>query len=40
VQRLIEFRKLPIELRDELDPYVREKFDDLWRSAQHEPDDY
>jgi hypothetical protein len=40
VQRLIETRKLPQSFREELDPYVREKFDELWRSAQHEPDDY
>jgi hypothetical protein len=40
VQRLIEVRNLPPSFREELDPYVREKFDELWRSAQHEPDDY
>jgi hypothetical protein len=26
--------------REELHPFVREKFDELWRNAQHEPDDY
>ena len=40
VQRLIETRGLPQTLRDELHPFVREKFDELWQSAQHEPDDY
>ncbi len=40
VQRLIEIRKLPRELGEELDPYVRGKFEELWVSAQHEPDDY
>jgi hypothetical protein len=40
VQRLIEARKLPREFRNELNPYVREKYDELWTFAQHEPDDY
>jgi hypothetical protein len=40
VQRLIAVRKLPREFADGLDPYVRAKFDELWASAQHEPDDY
>lgn len=40
VQRLIEARNLPQAFREDLDPYVREKFDELWQSAQHEPDDY
>ncbi|HEX6274122.1 MAG TPA: hypothetical protein VFZ53_13835 [Polyangiaceae bacterium] len=40
VHRLIETRKLPREFSDELNPYVREKYDELWRIAQHEPDDY
>jgi hypothetical protein len=40
VQRLIEVRALPSSFRDELHPFVREKYDELWQSAQHEPDDY
>jgi hypothetical protein len=40
VQRLIQARGLPRELANELDPYVRAKFDELWLTAQHEPDDY
>jgi hypothetical protein len=40
VQRLIALRKLPREFAEELDPYVRSKFDELWVTAQHEPDDY
>ena len=35
----IEARSLPSTLREELNPYVREKFDELWHSVQHEPDD-
>jgi hypothetical protein len=40
VQRLVAIRKLPRDFADELDPYVRSKFDELWVSAQHEPEDY
>jgi hypothetical protein len=40
VQRLIDLRKLPREFSEQLDPYVRSKFDELWTSAQHEADDY
>jgi hypothetical protein len=40
VQRVIETHKLPQAMREQLDPYVREKFDELWQIAQHEPDDY
>ena len=40
VQRLIDVRKLPRDFATELDPFVRAKFDELWQSAQHEPDDY
>jgi hypothetical protein len=40
VQRLIDVRKLPRDFANELGPYVREKFDELWLTAQHEPDDY
>jgi hypothetical protein len=40
VQRLIGVQQLPREFGEKLDPYVRAKFDELWISAQHEPDDY
>jgi hypothetical protein len=40
VLRLIESAQLPRELADELDPYVRSKYDELWRAAQHPADDY
>jgi hypothetical protein len=40
VLRLIEIKSLGRDMALELDPYVREKFDELWQSAQHEPDDY
>jgi hypothetical protein len=39
VLRLIETRSLPRELADQLDPYVRAKYDELWHAAQHPPDD-
>ena len=31
VQELIRARDLPLELRDELHPYVREKYAELWQ---------
>lgn len=40
VLRLIEVRQLPRAFGDELDPWVRSKFDELWQSAQHQADDY
>ncbi|HEY3236697.1 MAG TPA: hypothetical protein VGJ84_18400 [Polyangiaceae bacterium] len=40
VLRLIETRHLPIEFGDQLDPWVRTKYDELWQSAQHPEDDY
>jgi hypothetical protein len=33
VQELIQARDLPLELRDELDPSVREKYMELWRGT-------
>jgi len=33
VQELIQARDLPLELRDELDPSVREKYAELWRGT-------
>jgi hypothetical protein len=33
VQELIQARDLPLELRDELDPSVREKYTELWRGT-------
>jgi hypothetical protein len=35
VLRLIESVPLGRELADELDPYVRAKYDELWLAAQH-----
>jgi hypothetical protein len=40
VLRLIAAAKLPRELGDKLDPYVRAKYDELWQAAQHPEDDY
>jgi hypothetical protein len=40
VLRLIEVRQLPAQFSEQLDPYVRRKFDELWQSAQHPADDY
>jgi hypothetical protein len=40
VQRLIQVRHLLRDTAVALDPYVREKFDELWVSAQHDADDY
>jgi hypothetical protein len=40
VQRLIGIRQLPRDTANQLNPYVRAKFDELWLSMQHEPDDY
>lgn len=40
VQRIIAARALPREFAADLNPYVRQKFDDLWQTAQHQPDDY
>ena len=35
-----EVRALPRETADQLDPYVRPKFVELWEAAQHPEDDY
>lgn len=40
VLRLITVAKLPRELAETLDPYVRAKYDELWQTAQHPDDDY
>jgi len=40
VLRLIGAARLPRELGQTLDPYVREKYDELWLAAQHPEDDY
>jgi hypothetical protein len=40
VLRLISTAKLPRELGETLDPYVRAKYDELWQTAQHPEDDY
>lgn len=40
VLRLIAAARLPRELADSLDPYVRPKYLELWQSAQHPEDDY
>jgi len=33
VQELIQARALPLELREELDPSVRDKYEELWRAT-------
>lgn len=40
VMRLIHTAKIPRTLADELNPYVRPKFIELWEIAQHQDDDY
>jgi hypothetical protein len=40
VQRLVAVAKLPREIGESLDPYVRAKFDELWQTAQHPKEDY
>jgi hypothetical protein len=40
VLRLIAAARLPRDLGQTLDPYVREKYDELWQAAQHPEDDY
>jgi hypothetical protein len=40
VLRLIESSRLPRELGEQLHPYVRAKYDELWSAAQHAEDDY
>jgi hypothetical protein len=39
VQRLIVARGLPRDFVEELDPYVRAKYDELWQTAQHTDDE-
>ena len=34
IQELVKTRSLPREFADQLDPYVREKFDEIWSLAQ------
>jgi len=33
VQEMIRARELPLELRDQLNPYVREKYTELWQAT-------
>ena len=33
--QLIRVNALPIAYAEQLDPYVRAKFEELWRAAQH-----
>jgi hypothetical protein len=40
VQRLVRAARLPREFAEQLDPYVRAKFDELWQLAQHPEEDY
>jgi len=40
VQELIHRAHIPRDVADELDPYVRAKFLELWAIAQHPDDDY
>lgn len=40
VQELIHRTRIPRAFAEDLDPYVRAKFIELWELAQHEDDDY
>lgn len=40
VLRLIRENSLPRDYAEQLDPYVRAKFDELWQAAQHPDEDY
>ena len=40
VLRLVSVAHLPRELAQGLDPYVRDKYLELWGNAQHPEDDY
>jgi len=40
VLRLIAVAKLPRDLAERLNPYVRQKYDELWQAAQDPEDDY
>jgi hypothetical protein len=40
VLRLIGVAKLPRELAEKLDPYVRAKYEELWQTAQRPDEDY
>lgn len=40
VIRLLKARQIPLELSDQLNPYVREKFAELWKLAQVPDDEY
>jgi len=40
VMRLIHVAEIPREFAEQLNPYVREKFDELWLLAQHPDDEY
>jgi hypothetical protein len=40
VQRLIHATRIPRDFAAQLDPYVREKFAELWELAQHPDDEY
>jgi hypothetical protein len=40
VLRLVSVAQLPRELAQGLDPYVRDKYLELWGNAQHPEDDY
>jgi hypothetical protein len=37
VQELIRVLKLPREFTDRLNPYVRDKFEELWNTIQQSP---
>jgi hypothetical protein len=39
VQELIRILNLPMEFREQLNPFVRDKFSELWRSIQANPSD-
>jgi hypothetical protein len=40
VLELVRVRSLPKQFADQLDPYVRTKYDELWHAAQHPDEEY
>lgn len=40
VLRLIRTAQIPSDFATQLNPYVREKFAELWQLAQHPDDEY
>ena len=38
-EQIIMLLNLPQEFAEQLNPYVRERYDELWRNTQPDPDD-